>query len=142
MVEIVFEPEPLPETRAAILEGLIAFNQQQTEGTQSPPRNVALALRDPETGKTVGGLTARIGYSRLFVELLFVPETLRGQGFGEKLMRKAEEIAVQAGCIGIWLDTFSFQAPGFYEKLGYTVFGSLADYPPGHSRFFLHKQLD
>ena len=142
MVEIVFEPQPLPETRAAILEGLIAFNQQQTEGTQSPPRNVALALRDPETGKTVGGLTARIGYSRLFVELLFVPETLRGQGFGEKLMRKAEEIAVQAGCIGIWLDTFSFQAPGFYEKLGYTVFGSLADYPPGHSRFFLHKQLD
>ena len=142
MVEIVFEPEPLPETRAAILEGLIAFNQQQTGGTQSPPRNVALALRDPETGKAVGGLTARISYSRMFVELLYVPETLRGQGLGEKLMREAEERARQAGCIGIWLDTFTFQAPGFYEKLGYVTFGEIPDYPPGHSRYFLHKQLD
>ena len=79
MVEIVFEAEPLPETRAAILEGLIAFNQQQTEGTQSPPRNVALALRDPETRAAIGGLTARIGYSRMFVELLYVPDRLRGQ---------------------------------------------------------------
>jgi GNAT superfamily N-acetyltransferase len=141
MVEIVFEPEPLPETRAAILEGLIAFNQQQTGGTQSPPRNVALALRDPETGKAVGGLTARISYSRMFVELLYVPETLRGQGLGEKLMREAEERARQAGCIGIWLDTFTFQAPAFYEKLGYVTFGEIPDYPPGHSRFFLHKTL-
>jgi GNAT superfamily N-acetyltransferase len=140
-VDIVYEPEPLPETRAAILEGLIAFNQQQTEGTQSPPRNVALALRDPESGATIGGLTARIGYSRMFVELVFIPEHLRGQGLGEKLMREAETVAREHGCIGIWLDTFSFQAPGFYEKLGYTVFGELADYPPGHSRFFLHKHL-
>ena len=140
-MDIVYEPEPLPETRAAILEGLIAFNQQQTEGTQSPPRNVALALRDPESGAAIGGLTARIGYSRMFVELIFVPEHLRGQGLGEKLMREAETVAREHGCIGIWLDTFSFQAPGFYEKLGYTVFGELADYPAGHSRFFLHKHL-
>ena len=141
MVEIVFEPEPLPETRAAILEGLIAFNQQQTEGTQSPPRNIALALRDPETGKPVGGLTARIGYSRMFVELLYVPESLRGRGLGAELIGKAEAVARDNGCIGIWLDTFSFQAPGFYQKLGYSLFGTLTDYPPGHSRFFLHKLL-
>jgi ribosomal protein S18 acetylase RimI-like enzyme len=57
------------------------------------------------------------------------------------LMREAEAVARENGCTGIWLDTFSFQAPGFYEKLGYTVFGTLADYPPGHSRFFLHKTL-
>lgn len=141
MVDIVFEPEPLPETRSAILEGLVAFNQQQTGGTQSPPRNIALALRDPQTGKTLGGLTARIGYSRMFVELLFVPETLRGRGLGEKLMQQAENVARRSGCSGIWLDTFSFQAPGFYEKLGYSTFGTLADYPPGHSRYFLHKPL-
>jgi len=141
MVDIVFEAEPLPETRAAILEGLIAFNQQQTEGTQSPPRNVALALRDPETGAAIGGLTARIGYSRMFIELLYVPDRLRGHGLGERLMREAEKVARAQGCTGIWLDTFSFQAPGFYAKLGYTIFGELADYPPGHTRFFLHKHL-
>ena len=141
MVDIVFEPEPLPATRAVILEGLIEFNRQQTGGTQSPPRNIALALRDPQTGASIGGLTARIGYSRMFVELLYVPDSLRRQGLGEKLMREAEKVAYEQGCSGIWLDTFSFQAPGFYAKLGYTVFGELADYPPGHSRLFLHKHL-
>lgn len=141
MVEIVFEPEPLPETRTAILEGLIAFNQKQTGGTQSPPRNIAIALRDPATGEAVGGLTARIGYSRMFVELLYVPEHLRGQRLGEKLMLEAEAVARREGCTGIWLDTFSFQAPGFYKKLGYIEFGTLADYPPGFTRHYLHKNL-
>ena len=141
MVEIVFEPETLPETRAAILEGLIAYNERQTEGRYAPPRYTAIALRDPESGKTVGGLTARIAYSRMFVELLFIPETLRGQGFGEKLMRQAEDVAREAGCTGIWLDTFSFQAPDFYKRLGYTEFGTLADYPPGFTRHYLHKPL-
>ncbi len=141
MVEIVFEPEPLPETRAAILEGLIAFNDRQTEGRYAPPQTIVLSVRDPQTGKAVGGLTARISYSRMFVELLYVPHTLRGQGLGAELISKAEAVARDNGCTGIWLDTFSFQAPSFYEQLGYTVFGTLADYPPGHSRFFLHKTL-
>lgn len=141
MVEIVFEPEPLPETRAAILEGLIAYNERLTEGKYPPPRFIALALRDPQSNKTVGGLTARIAYSRMFVELLYVPEGLRGRGFGAELIGKAEAIARDSGCTGIWLDTFSFQAPGFYAKLGYTEFGALADYPPGFTRHYLHKHL-
>ncbi|WP_316357241.1 GNAT family N-acetyltransferase [Devosia sp.] len=140
-MDIVYEPEPLPETRAAILEGLIAYNERQTEGRYPPPRSVALGLRDPQTGRSVGGLTARIAYSRMFVELIFVPEHLRGQGLGAELIGRAEAVAREAGCTGIWLDTFSFQAPGFYEKLGYTEFGTLADYPPGFTRHYLHKQL-
>ena len=56
-------------------------------------------------------------------------------------MRTAEEVARERGCAGIWLDTFSFQARGFYEKLGYTVFGRIDDYPPGQSRFWLRKHL-
>ena len=141
MVEIVFEPEPLPETRAAILEGLIAYNERQTEGKYPPPRFIALALRDPETDRPVGGLTARIAYSRMFVELLYVPEDLRGHGLGAELIGKAETVARDNGCTGIWLDTFSFQAPDFYKKLGYDEFGALADYPPGFTRHYLHKTL-
>jgi GNAT superfamily N-acetyltransferase len=140
-MEIVFEPEPQADTRAAILEGLISFNAAQTEHRFAAPRTIALALRDLETGLVSGGLTARISYSRMFVELLFVPEKLRGQRLGEKLMQEAEAVARQFGCTGIWLDTFSFQAPGFYRKLGYTEFGSLSDYPPGFTRHFLHKTL-
>jgi GNAT superfamily N-acetyltransferase len=141
MVEIVFEPEVLPETRAAILEGLIAYNESQTAGRYAPPRTVALSVRDPRSGNTVGGLTARIAYSRMFVELLYLPETFRGQGLGAKLLGKAEDVARDAGCTGIWLDTFSFQAPDFYKKLGYAEFGTLADYPPGFTRHCLHKTL-
>lgn len=142
MVEIVIEDETQPDTRAVILEGLIAHNAVGTEHQYGAPRNIALALRDPETGISVGGLTARIGYSRMFVELLFVPDSLRGQGLGEKLMAEAEALARREGCIGIWLDTFSFQAPGFYKKLGYIEFGAIAEYPPGFSRHFLHKHLE
>jgi GNAT superfamily N-acetyltransferase len=140
MVEIVLEDETQPETRAAILEGLVAYNSEQTGHQFGPPRNIALALKD-ESGATVGGLTARIGYSRMFIELLFIPEKLRGRRLGEKLIAEAEAIARREGCLGIWLDTFSFQAPGFYKKLGYIEFGALPDYPPGFSRHFLHKTL-
>jgi len=142
MAEIIFEAQPEPDTRTAILDGLIAFNQSQTEGRFGPPRSVALSLRDPGTDRPVGGLTARIAYSRMFIELLFVPEDLRGQGWGERLMSQAESVARQEGCTGIWLDTFSFQAPGFYRRLGYQQFAKLPDYPPGSSRFFFHKHLD
>ncbi|WP_051960796.1 GNAT family N-acetyltransferase [Devosia riboflavina] len=141
MVEIAYEPELQPESRAAIVNGLIAFNRSQTPDFTGPMANVGLTLTDPETGAVDGGLTARITFGRMFVELLFVPERLRGQGLGRKLMERAEVVAREHGCGGIWLDTYSFQAPEFYKKLGYTVFGELTDYPPGSSRYFLHKQL-
>jgi ribosomal protein S18 acetylase RimI-like enzyme len=72
---------------------------------------------------------------------LYVPDLLRGQGFGSRLLRQAEEEASRRGCTGAWLDTFSFQAPDFYRRRGYTVFGAIEDYPPGHRRYFLRKSL-
>ena len=141
MAEIAYEPELQPESRAAIVNGLIAFNRSQTPDFTGPMATIGLTLTDPETGAVDGGLTARITFSRMFVELLFVPERLRGQGFGRKLMERAEAVAREHGCVGIWLDTYSFQAPEFYKKLGFSVFGEIADYPPGSSRYFLHKQL-
>ena len=77
----------------------------------------------------------------MFVELLAVPKSLRGQGLGLTLMQQAEALARERQCLGIWLDSFSFQAPGFYKKLGFTEFGAIADYPPGHIRHFLLKHL-
>jgi GNAT superfamily N-acetyltransferase len=141
MATITLEDEPHADTREAILQGLIAHNTAGTGGLYPSPRTIALSVRDETSGKALGGLTARISYSRMFIELLFVPEALRGSGIGRQLLEQAEHVAREAGCIGIWLDTFTFQAPGFYKKLGYTEFGVLADYPPGHSRHFLHKPL-
>jgi len=127
------------DAEAEIRGGLIAFNVAVT-GTM-PRGELQLAIRDPGTGRVLGGLTGRYAYRWLFVELLHVPEALRGTGIGTDLMRRAEAEALARGCIGVWLDTFSFQARGFYERLGYAVFGTIEDYPPGHARHFLAKRL-
>jgi GNAT superfamily N-acetyltransferase len=76
------------------------------------------------------------------VNVLFVPELLRGSGIGTKLMREAEAEALRRGCRGGLVDTFSFQARPFYERLGYQVFGSMPDCPPGQTLFFLSRKFN
>lgn len=70
-----------------------------------------------------------------------VAEEARGRGIGTQLLTTGEDHAKARGCRHAWLDTFSFQAPDFYAKRGYIVFGELEDYPPGHRRFFLRKAI-
>ncbi|RZM14506.1 MAG: GNAT family N-acetyltransferase, partial [Pedobacter sp.] len=72
-------------------------------------------------GNHVGGLWGKCAYDWLFVDLLAVPEEYRGENHGKALMERAEEIARANDCVGMWLDTFEFQARGFYEKLGFQV---------------------
>lgn len=138
-VEIVFEPELAVEDAKAVLAPLRAYNRAKT-GFHGPSYEFGFLLRD-ENGATRGGLTGHLGYSWMFVELLFVPEEWRGQDLGRRLMARAEAFAREQGATGIWLDTFSFQARGFYEKLGFAVIGQIDDYPPGESRYFLKKLL-
>lgn len=129
---------PDEETRKAILDPLVAYNQ-----SKAGPHNyraLILTLQDSDD-RVVGGLWGRTAFDWLFVELLFVPESLRGRGVGRDLMLRAEAEAVARGCHGAWLDTFEFQARGFYERLGYECFGELQNYPVGSARFFLKKSL-
>jgi GNAT superfamily N-acetyltransferase len=90
-------------------------------------------------GETVGGIWGKTVYDWLYIELLAVPEAWHGRGLGRKLLQQAERIARERGCVGAWLDTFAFQARGFYEKQGYSLFGDIADHPKGSSRYFLKK---
>lgn len=92
-------------------------------------------------GALVGGLTGETGWKWLFVDLLWIAETHRGRGLGARLLRSAEAEAVRRGALHVYLDTFDFQARPFYERQGYELFGTLEDYPPGHCRFFLRKDL-
>lgn len=129
---------PTDEERQAILLPLRAYNAAKAGvSTQEP---VALLVRD-ESGEILGGLYGRVFYQWMYIDLLSVPEQARGQGMGTKLMQMAEDLAREKECIGIWLDTFDFQAPEFYRKLGYSELGQIADYPPGHKRFFFQKRL-
>ncbi|MBC3387598.1 GNAT family N-acetyltransferase [Pseudomonas sp. SWRI12] len=129
---------PTDEERQAILAPLRAYNTAKTGGTV--PELVAWLVRD-EQGEIVGGLYGRVFFSWLYIELLVVPEQARGQGTGSTLMQMAEELAREKNCVGIWLDTFDFQAPAFYRKHGFTEIGQIDDYPPGHQHFFLQKRL-
>jgi GNAT superfamily N-acetyltransferase len=137
--EIIATDEPDLSARDAIGRGLEGFNEARNGPGEF--RRLALLLRNPATSEIVGGLWGWTYRHWLTVELLFVPEALRGTGLGSELMRLAEAEAIRRGCRGAWLDTFSFQARGFYERLGYAVFGEIADCPPGHSRLFLSKTL-
>ena len=126
------------QARQSILGPLIAYNERKT--VRNDFRPIMVAIRD-DSGDIVGGLVGRTAYDWLFVELVFVPESMRGQGIGTDLMRRAEEEAVTRGCHSAWLDTFEFQARAFYEQLGYRCFGELGDYPVGSSRYFMRKVL-
>jgi GNAT superfamily N-acetyltransferase len=92
-------------------------------------------------GKVQGGIRGSTYWSWCSIDVLAVAEPYRGKGLGARLLGKAEEIARARGCIGIRLDTMSFQAPGFYLRQGYTECGRIEDYPPGHTRIWFMKRL-
>ncbi len=128
-----------PEDRLAVMEKLRAYSDQF-----APPgdrRDLALLVRN-KAGDILGGLWGRTGRDWLFIDLLGLPPELRRERLGTRLMDMAEAEARKRGCIGVYLDTFSFQARPFYEKRGFSVFGEIPDYPRGHTRYFLSKRLD
>lgn len=134
---MIVSSAPADEMRDAILDLLLDYNDRAAGPSGYEP--VAILLRDPQAGTIVGGLWGQLAYDWLFVELLVVAEPLRGLGHGSKLLREAERIAVSRDAVGVWLDTYSFQARGFYEKLGYALFGELPDHPRGGARYFMRK---
>jgi GNAT superfamily N-acetyltransferase len=107
--DIVVPENPDPAIRNALLDFLIAYNESKTGPSGLAP--LAVVLKDPVTGRLLGGLWGRTVYDWLFVEFLIVPEDLRGQGLGTRLLQRAEEEAIARGCCGICLDSFDFQAP-------------------------------
>jgi GNAT superfamily N-acetyltransferase len=116
---------------------------EHAEESGVEPRNhrqIAVLLRDGD-GRLAGGLTGDTVWGWLQIKLLWVAAEHRGRGYGAQLLAAAEEEARRRGCHHALLDTFDFQARGLYERLGYEVFGTLGDFPRGHQRFFLRKNL-
>ena len=114
------------------------FNTEHVGPTKHVP--LWLLARDAD-GKVQGGLLGQTYWSWCSVDVLAVAEAYRRQGIGSRLLAKAEQIARNRGCIGIRLDTTSFQAPGFYSRHGYTEFGRIDDYPPGHTHHWFMKRF-
>lgn len=137
-MDIIVTDVPDPSARELILSGLVGYNEGRAGPSQARP--LAVLVQD-EGLRVLGGLWGSTAYGWLSLELFFIPPDLRGVGLGTEVMRRAEEEARDRGCHRAWLDTFGFQARGFYERLGYTVFGQLDRYPPGFSRYFMQKAL-
>jgi GNAT superfamily N-acetyltransferase len=121
----------------------IATLLQQFNLESGPPPNyqpLVITVED-DSGKTSGGLFGKIAYRWLHVEYLIVPADARRQGLGSQLLEHAEHVAREHKCVGVFLDTLSFQALPFYRKRGYTVFGELEQRGDG-PQYFLKKRLD
>jgi GNAT superfamily N-acetyltransferase len=118
--------------------GLNAFNSRFINIGEL--KSIGVFVTD-ERGVKLAGLTGSTAGNWLRIDMLWVSDALRGQGVGTQLIKAAEAEARQRGCRYAQVDTTSFQARPFYEKLGYTLRFSLDRYPRHHQRHYLSKAL-
>ncbi len=130
--------EPTDVDVASIDRGLHAYNERNAD--LAAIHRFACYARDIEE-KLVGGALARWWGAACELQQIWVDEATRRRGVGAALMRKVEEIALERGCRLLYLDTFSFQAPEFYYRLGYETACRLDGFPDGGSKFILRKAL-
>jgi GNAT superfamily N-acetyltransferase len=119
-------------------QGLSAFND---ENTGIRDRQALAVLVKDAAGKTLGGISGRSSLGLLFLDLVYLPKSLRGGGLGSRILAMAEEEGRRRGCKSAVLYTISFQAPEFYKRHGWRAFGEIACDPPGTSRIFMTKDL-
>lgn len=124
--------------RAEIYAGLLEYNIERLEDKN--PREVGIFLEDAQ-GKKTAGLIGETHGNWLMIKFLWVDALLRGQNIGRRLLNQAEDTARERGCKYVFLDTFSFQAPDFYKKLGYEEVFLLENYPLTGKRHYFTKNL-
>ena len=122
-----------------IAGGLRAYNEVQAG--YSDWRPLAILVRDPQTKAVAGGLLGRTSLGLLRVDQFFLPEGLRRNRLGSRILAMAEDEARRRGCTRAVLSTVHFQAPGFYLKQGWEVAARIDCEPPGHTRFYMTKKL-
>ena len=118
--------------------GIQQYNIQQAGDDKA--RSLCFVLKSPGQ-EILGGLIGSTYWDWLHIDLMWIKEELRGRGYGQRLLTLTEDEARLRGAKNVYLDTFDFQAPDFYKRYGYQVFGELSDFPNGHNRYFLTKKL-
>ena len=125
------------KTKKAVLDGLISYNNEKM-GKQKYKR-LAISLRVGD--KIVGGIVGEVWTAVLFIQLFWMEQKFRGKDYGTRLIKAIEDEAKRFGATRSYLDTMSFQAPGFYRGCGYEEFGSIEGYPEGVTRHWFTKAL-
>lgn len=135
---IVSIENPDDSVWSAIGGGLHNYNIRQADEPQG--KRLCFVIYTPDQ-EIAGGLIGETHWGWFYINLLWVKDDLRGRGYGHRLLTLAEGEARQLGATDVYLDTFSFQAPEFYIKHGYQVFGMLPNFPAGHQRYYLTRKL-
>jgi len=136
------EREPAAEDAAALSQGIIDFNRANVPGLEEVAEEIKFfVLARDESGLLQGGIRAVCYWNTLHIELLWLDEAARGSGLGAKLMTEAEDYARAHNCENAFVETTSWQAKPFYERLGYTLMATLPDRPKGHASHYLAKSL-
>jgi GNAT superfamily N-acetyltransferase len=137
-VSLQIEEHPSDDELRQLVDGVRRYNRSLTGHER--PRAAASILRDQE-GRIVGGAHADLWGSSVHIAAMWVAESHRGKGYGSALLTAVEQYAASHGYVLSYLETTSFQARPFYERLGYTVFGELPGIAEGCTLFFLRKEL-
>ena len=136
---LTLSDQPEAEFEHIVGDGLNAFNDAKTGYADRNPLHVI--VRDADSGQVIGGISGRTSLGLMFIDLVYLPENLRGRDIGTQMMDMAEAEARRRGCRSGVLYTISFQAPAFHQRLGWRVFGEIPCDPPGTSRVFLTKDF-
>lgn len=130
-----------PQDVTTILDGINNYNLSQVPGLTNTFKQLEFVAKNTND-EVVGGILCSMGYwAGLEIKVLWVKEAYRNSGIGSRLLKHAEDTAVKNGATIAMLDTFDFQAEGFYLKNGYTPFGEINDFPKGHRRIYFSKKL-
>lgn len=135
---LAIETDPDPKDVQSLIDRLIEYNCAVTGYHDG--QGLAIFIR-AEDGQIQGGLSGFTWGGACKIEWLWVSEDLRGKGSGRALVSRAEEEARRRGCIKMVVETHSFQAPDFYQKMGFKIIGQYTDFPRGHCEYFLEKRL-
>ncbi len=141
-MNIELDVSPSEADLQVIGQGIKAYNRKYMPDAVAfePDTRFAAFARD-EAGAVVGGVRVNAFWNYCLIELLWLSEAVRGQGVGTRLMHLIEGHAKAKGFEYIRTETLDVQARGFYEKLGYRVYGELADFPKGHTLYCVVKKL-
>ena len=136
-VKYFIKEHPETDEITELRYSLRTFNQNMAHITDYS--SVLIGFRDEQDNLTAG-VYGQIAWNWLYIDLLWVRADMRGRKLGTRLMNEVEEYARSKGIFRFRLSTSDFQAPEFYKKLDYEVFGELTDLPPGHTTYFMFKK--
>ena len=120
---------------------LVDYNSNKTAGLDEINKPIEIIIKNKQ-GEIIGGLYGRSLWGTLEIKTLAVRPENRKEGIGKELMQEAEKEARRRKCRYISLDTFSFQAPEFYEKLGFKKIGTETDFPKGFEKYYYRKDIN